>query len=308
LKKLIVGPQFTPTRTDKLLLLTPGFDGGGEWGGPAVDPAAQVLFVNANNISWLTGLTLPPSSSSVGGTLYQSRCAMCHGADRAGQAPVFPSLLGIHDRIGDEQIEAQIRNGKGRMPAFPDLSQAEVKNLVHFLMAGEIKTDSVAHTNEMDAAPSTEEEIAIAKRVPYQFTGYKKFLDPDGYPAVAAPWGTLNAIDLKTGKYLWKIPFGEFPELLAKGIKDTGSDSYGGPVVTAGGVLFIAATPYDRKLRVFDSRSGKLLWETEMPYAGLATPTTYMVNGKQYIAVGAGGGKGTPDTQRGGVYVAYRLK
>ena len=140
----------------------------------------------------------------------------------------------------------------------------------------------------------------------YRFTGYHKFLDPDGYPAVAPPWGTLNAIDLNTGEYAWKIPLGEYPALVAQGLKDTGSENYGGPVVTAGGLVFIAATNHDRKMRAFDKRTGALLWETTMPSSGNATPAVYEVGGRQFVAVSAGGGK-SPTGGPGGVYVAYAL-
>src|SRR6185312_9629463 len=121
----------------------------------------------------------------------------------------------------------------------------------------------------------------------YSFSGYNKFVDPDGYPATAAPWGHLTAIDLKTGKFAWRIPFGEYPGLVAKGLKDTGSESYGGAVATASGLLFIAATNFDHKMHAFDSRTGKLLWETVLPYAGNATPLTYMAGGKQYVVIAA---------------------
>ena len=123
---------------------------------------------------------------------------------------------------------------------------------------------------------------------------------------MSPPWGTLNAIDLNTGKYLWRIPFGEYPELKAKGIKPTGSDNYGGPVVTAGGLLFIGATVFDSKFHAYDSRTGKLLWETDLPYAGLATPATYSIAGKQYVVIAAGGGQSSTKPS-GGVYVTYAL-
>jgi quinoprotein glucose dehydrogenase len=115
-------------------------------------------------------------------------------------------------------------------------------------------------------------------------------LDPDGYPAIAPPWGTLNAIDLKTGQYLWKIPFGEYPELAKQGMKNTGTENYGGPIVTAGGLLFIGATVYDRKFHAFDTGTGTLLWEYELPFAGMATPSTYMIDGRQYVVTVSSGG------------------
>jgi quinoprotein glucose dehydrogenase len=140
----------------------------------------------------------------------------------------------------------------------------------------------------------------------YRFTGYRKFLDPEGYPAVVPPWGTLNAIDLNTGKYLWKVPLGQYPALVAKGMADTGSENYGGPVLTAGGVLFIGATIYDRKLRAFDAKTGKLLWEGELPYAGTATPSTYMIDGRQYVVIATSGVRDAKGPQ-GVAYVAFAL-
>jgi quinoprotein glucose dehydrogenase len=146
-----------------------------------------------------------------------------------------------------------------------------------------------------------------ANRPSYRFTGYHKFLDPDGYPAVAPPWGTLNAINLNTGEYAWKIPLGEYPDLAKQGIKDTGSENYGGPVVTAGGLVFIAATNFDRKFRAFDKQTGKLLWETTLPFAGNATPITYQLHGKQYVVIYATGGKSGRGGPAGGVYIAFAL-
>jgi quinoprotein glucose dehydrogenase len=136
--------------------------------------------------------------------------------------------------------------------------------------------------------------------------GYNRFLDPEGYPAIAPPWGTLNAINLNTGEYLWKIPFGEYPELAAAGVRDTGSENYGGPVVTAGGLLFIGASNFDKKFRAYDSSTGALLWETTLPFSGNATPATYSINGRQFIVVAAGGGKDRK-SKSGGVYVAFSL-
>lgn len=143
----------------------------------------------------------------------------------------------------------------------------------------------------------------------YNFTGYHKWLDPDGYPAVAPPWGTLNAINLNSGEYAWKIPLGEYPELAAQGLNDTGTENYGGPIVTAGGLVFIGATNYDRKFRAFDKDSGKLLWETVMVNSGNATPITYEVNGKQFVVIAAFGGYAGARAGGAapGVFVAFAL-
>ena len=139
------------------------------------------------------------------------------------------------------------------------------------------------------------------------FTGYKKFLDPEGYPAIAPPWGTLNAIDLNTGEYAWKIPLGEYPELAAKGMKNTGSENYGGPVVTAGGLVFIGATNFDKKFRAFDKATGKLLWETPLPFSANCTPAVYSAGGRQFVVVTAEGSKGRGTDPKGSRLIAFAL-
>ena len=305
--------QFVPLELNHPMLIAPGFDGGGMWGGSAFDPASNVLYVNGNNIAWVAGLLQPNPASSPGEQTYRTRCSLCHGIDRLGQPPSFPSLLGVGERLGDAGIVTQLRNGKGRMPAFPDLSEAQVSELLSFLhtaapaAAAPGAEGSRSASREMASNVNTASDRDLANRVPYTFSGYKKWMDPDGYPAVAPPWGTLNAIDLNTGKYLWRIPFGTYPELAAKGIKDSGSENYGGPLVTAGGLLFIGATIQDELFHAYDMHTGELLWSDHLPFAGLATPVSYEVNGEQYVAIAAGGGKDVPPDRRGGMLVVYAL-
>jgi quinoprotein glucose dehydrogenase len=294
--------QFVPFGLNKQTVLFPGFDGGGEWGGPAVDVKTGVIYINANEMAWTGGLEHDTSAKSPGEATYRSQCSVCHGADRTGSPPGFPSLVGIDTRLSDQQIEAVVHSGKGRMPTFPNLNDTQLQDLLRFL-----KTPSAPSTNTQSTNNGDKQEPgSSASNLPYSFTGYRKFLDPDHYPAIAPPWGTLNAIDLNTGEYLWKIPLGEYPDLEAKGTKNTGSENYGGPIVTAGGVVFIGASLYDYKFHAFDSRTGALLWETKLPYAGRATPATYMVDGKQFIAVATGGGRYQIAPARG-VYVAFTL-
>jgi cytochrome c5 len=223
-----------------------------------------------------------------GEALYQKHCAICHGDNRDGIQPSFPMLIGVGQRLSKEQVTLLIHQGKGRMPAFPKLQSNELDPLLHYL--GVTDVAQASRTQEPQ----------------YSFTGYKKFVDPDHYPAVAPPWGTLSAIDLNTGNYLWQIPFGEYPALVAKGMKNTGSENYGGPVVTASGLLFIGATVFDHKFRAYDSRTGHLLWETQLPNAGRATPATYMVDGKQYVVLATGAVRFDP-TKAEGAYVAFSL-
>jgi len=283
--------QFVPFAVGKDTIIFPGFDGGAEWGGPAVDPETGIIYVNANEMAWTGALAENTGENSPKG-IYLSQCGVCHGEKRTGSPPAMPSLLGIADRLSRKQMATTIKSGKGRMPGFSNLTDDQIDALLEYLSSGESKEIKGSATN-----------LAAMK---YRFTGYKKFLDPEGYPAVAPPWGTLNAIDLNSGEYIWKIPLGEYPELAEKGTKNTGTENYGGPVVTAGGLLFIGATNFDKKFRALDKSTGELLWETTLPYAGNATPATYEVNGRQFVVIAAGGGK-DPKSGSGGVYVAFAL-
>jgi quinoprotein glucose dehydrogenase len=187
------------------------------------------------------------------------------------------------------------------MPSFPNLRDEHLRALIQFLTR---QPESNAADPDRGGIYSAAADGTTMK---YEVTGSRDFLDNEGYPAITPPWGTLNAIDLNTGQYLWKIPLGEYPELAAKGLTNTGSDNYGGPIITAGGLVFIGATAYDKKFRAFDSSSGKLLWETVLPFAGTATPATYMVDGKQYVVIASGGSQFAKGPT-GSVYVAFRLQ
>ena len=192
-------------------MIFPGFDGGAEWGGPAVDPETGIIYVNANDVAWTGALTLNSEDNSAKG-LYLSQCGVCHGEKMMGSPPTIPPLVGIADRLGPQQILATIKNGKGRMPGFPNLADDQTSALLTYLTSGKNK--------ELDSGDP------LPASMKYRFTGYHKFLDPEGYPAVLPPWGTLNAINLNTGDYVWKIPLGEYPDLAAKGQNKTGTENY----------------------------------------------------------------------------------
>jgi len=299
-KSFISNGQFVPFRIDQETVVFPGFDGGAEWGGEAADPRTGVLYINANDIAWTGGLTSVKHGESAGAALYNSQCAVCHGPDRKGQAGVFPSLVEATKKLSPQQMTDVIHNGRGRMPGFTNLSGDALKELLAY-----VRSEDLAPTDRSD-----KQELAsgnnAAPEAKYRFTGYHKFLDPDGYPAIQPPWGTLSALDLNTGKYLWRVPLGEYPELAAKGMTGTGSENYGGPVLTASGLLFIGATNFDNKLRCFDAKTGNVLWEATMDYAGNATPATYMVKGKQYIVIATSSAR-NPKAGHGTKYVAFAL-
>jgi len=286
------GTPFVPFRVGQETILFPGFDGGAEWGGPAWDPDSGLFYVNANEMVWTASLARNEIAKSPR-QLYLQHCGNCHGDTLAGSPPQMPSLLKLGPKWDLAAIAKITREGAGRMPGFPNLSAADVTAVSEYVRSGESK-------------PIEPDEAAVVQ-LDYRFTGYKKFLDPDGYPAVAPPWGTLNALDLTTGEYAWQIPLGEYPELAAQGQRNTGSENYGGPVVTAGGLLFIAATNYDRKFRAFDKTTGKLLWETTLPFSANATPAVYSVGGRQFVTLCAEGSKGRPTDPKGSRIIAFAL-
>ncbi len=301
--RIRASPNFGPFPAPSLkeTIMFPGFDGGMEWGGGAADPDG-VYYVNINEIPWIFQMveTRHADGSPLvrGERDYMLYCAACHGLDKTGNlAGGFPSLIEVIKRRPRDQIAQITRQGAGRMPAFDQIPEAQRDAILDYVLNA--APPSASRPGE-GAGPATAPSQASA----YAFGGFRRWLDSEGYPAIKPPWGTLNAVDLNTGEIKWKVPLGEYAKLKARGIPPTGTENYGGPVVTAGGLVFIGATA-DETIRAFDKDTGAVVWQAPLPFGGNATPSIYMVNGRQYVVISAGGGKsGRP---AGGSLVAFAL-
>ncbi len=294
-RRHVAGPLYTPPSLQGTITL-PGHLGGVEWHGGSFDPALNVLYVNANELPTINRLRpvhRPPAGerltpAQLGRFTYDRLCLSCHGAERQGTPPQVPSLVPLSRT--DDEIRAVVLQGRGSMPGFNFLRLPELNALLAFLRA---TPEKIAGSPPAETAPR------------YTIDGYPTFRDPDGYPAIAPPWGTLSAVDLVKGDILWKVPLGEYPELVAKGIRHTGTPNYGGAVATAGGLIFIAATA-DEKMHAFEKHSGRVLWEWPLPAGGYAAPSIYLLDGRQYVAIAAGGG-GKNATKSGDAIVVFAL-
>jgi len=298
--------KFLPPSTQGTLLI--GYSGGAEWGGNAIDTDG-ILYQNSNNALWeLRMISMADRQKEIaalskGQGLYIANCSSCHGMDRKGTGREIPSLVDIGNRLKKQEISNTVRTGQGRMPSFQVLSERQRNAIIDFLENTEHGGARIAAEHK-DASSSSAAKKADFPYLPlYISKVWEKVTDQDGYPGIKPPWGTLNAIDLNTGEYVWRVPLGEYPALAKKGIPTTGTESYGGPLATASGLIFIAGTR-DEKIRAFDKRTGKVVWQFQLPAGGFATPITYEMNGKQYIVIAVGGARGL---KPGGSYIAFAL-
>ena len=296
--------MFNPPSKEGTVIF-PGFDGGAEWGGPSFDPSTGYLYVNANEMPWiLTMIAVDKNkkraseklnNAAAGSRLYISKCMGCHGSQMQGGGN-YPSITDANKKYNYSQVISLLNNGRRMMPSFKQLSKNEQAAIASYVLKDTVLQNKPFVNDARADDPYLD--------LPYTSTGYNKFLTKEGYPAVMPPWGTLTAINLNNGQVVWKDTLGDYPELKAKGIH-SGTENYGGSVVTAGGLLFIAATS-DKKFRAFNKRTGKLLWETDLPACGFATPSIFKQNGKEFIVIACGGGK--LGTKSGDAYVAFALK
>lgn len=299
LATLRTGEPFMPP-SEQGTIVFPGFDGGGGWGGAAFDSETGLLYINAKEIPCIItmeeiNVSAPDEPVDAGAAVYQSRCVMCHGKAMEGDASgTYPSLIDIAEKRSTAEIMDILNNGRGFMPGFKHISEAEKKAVVNYILGLENDTEDIHEFGK-----ETNERISK-----YNHTGYNRFYDPEGYPASKPPWGTLTAIDLNKGTLAWQVPLGEYKELTARGIPKTGAANYGGPVVTAGGLLFIAST-VDEYFRAFDKETGEELWKYKLPAGGFATPSVYQIDGKEYVVIACGGGKA--NLPSGDRYLAFSL-
>jgi len=304
-KKYSWGNIYLPPAIDGIIAM-PGIRGGAEWSGACVDMETGIMYVGINDIPNIVELREKKDYRKeisnmpmirAGEIIYQRNCSPCHGNDRAGNRS-FPPLLNIASRLNPADVNSLLQKSKGMMPSFYGLPQEDKEAIIAYLFDQKDKRLYLARTTDSDT-------IKKDARKRYNLKDYIHLEDQDGYPGVKPPWGTLNAVDLNSGELVWKVPLGEYPALAAKGHPNTGTQLFGGGIVTAGGLVFIGASQ-DEKFRAFDKKTGKVLWEYQLPFGGYATPSTYEVDGKQYVIIAAGGG-GRQLTKAGDYYVTFAL-
>ena len=298
LKKIRPAPMFTPPGFLPNAVM-PQFNGGCEWGGAAFDPESNTIIVNVSNeAEWSSMIPTKPqkemSLNQFGSRIYQATCSHCHGTS-SPLNPVSPSLKDVSQRRTREELLAMMETGRGQMPSFVTFTELERRAVIAFLFDD-------GHDEQIAIQDS---DLSYASAYPVVMTGHHDWRDPEGFPVNRRPWGTLNAVDLNTGKVRWQVPLGTYPELEARGEPPTGTFNIGGPVVTRGGLVFIGAA-MDERFHAYDKDTGELLWEYQLNAGSYATPATYEVDGKQYVVIAAGGA-GKPGTKAGDTFYCFAL-
>ena len=274
-------------------IMLPTAHGGSNWGGAAVNPETNLLFVNSNDIPMILKLTdlkkIRTANQLNPEILFKTYCSNCHGADKKGTG-VGPDLTGRVKKYQTAQIARIVQKGAPPMPSFNFLSEQQIAAIVAY-----VKDTVTQHSFETAGIPDNNE--------PYGFNGYSFYLDPGGHYAIAPPFGTLTAINLNSGDIVWQVPLGEEPEFKKMGILHSGAFNRGGGIATAGGLIFIGATG-DNMFRAFEQKTGKVLWEYQLPGMASSIPSTYAIGKKQFVVVSVNGEQ--KNNFKGG-YIAFAI-
>lgn len=297
------GAKFLPPSIEGAWYI--GVSGGAEWGGSAADPEG-IFYQNVNEMPWELKMVNVAEqlkkTKSKGNSLYIKNCTVCHGQDKKGDGDMYPSLIGLEKKLSLSEIRNVLTIGRGRMPSFQSMSWRDRDAIIKYLLSMEESQPEDEHSDTGQEQAQKDSDFPYVPEYNRGMGG--KVKDSDGYPAIKPPWGTLNAIDLNTGEYVWRVPLGEYKELTDRGIPVTGTENTGGPIATAGGLVFIAGT-HDEKIRAFNKKTGEVVWEYQLPSGAFATPISYQINGRQYIVIAAGGVRG--GMKPGGNYIAFAL-
>jgi quinoprotein glucose dehydrogenase len=301
LSEMRTGDIFLPPGLQASVAL-PQFNGGTNWGGAAYDPETRILYVNCSNeAEWISMVPAKPqtmiSQYEFGRQLYGATCTACHDAKNSSNVN-FVSIDNLKAVAKDRQrseLHHTLLNGKGQMPKFSTLTEMERESIISFLK--EEGKDVTLEKKDL--------KLSFSESIPFIASGHNDFRDNEGFPVNKKPWGTISAIDLDKGAVRWQIPLGTYPELEERGFEPTGTFNMGGPIVTAGGLVFIGAA-MDEKFRAIDKETGEELWQYQLDAGAYATPSTYEIAGKQYVVIAAGGG-GKPGTRPGDAYYCFSL-
>lgn len=280
--------RFQPFQKPDQKVVYFGVHGGADWPGGCFDPETATVYVSANHIPWTWSVTdyrrIRGERFGEGAAVYSRTCAVCHGPDRRGIGNAS-SLVGLGQRYTDRsRVEEIIRKGTGNMPPVTGIEDRDIQRLLQYLYA------------EGEPPEGGEPEFV--------YSGLKRLRDHEELPGSKPPWGTLAAIDLNSGRIRWQVPLGEHPGAPDE-IQPTGVENFGGPVVTAGGLVFCAGTK-DHLIRAFDKDTGAELWRHQLPFGGYAPPTVYSIDGRPYVVIAASSG-GNPGGRLGDTYVAFTL-
>ena len=282
---------FTPPDL-KGTLSIPATRGGANWGGAAFDPNSTYLYIRGNNLPEIQTIVdidkhfaaRDNSLFEKGRVVYQQHCQSCHGPEKKGTPPTFPSIENLQTKMDEAEGLEKIRMGGGMMPGYKGIiSEEEEQAIIAFIYE---KRDRLATQQEQ----FKKKDGAVRYG---NITPYRTWSGPSGNPALKPPWNTLNALNLSTGEYVWQIPLGNDKNLEEILGEQTGLLARSGPMVTAGGLVFISGAA-DQKLWAFDKNSGLMVWEKELPSANNANVCSYSINGKQYIALSVGGTDANP--------------